>query len=97
MGLIKFDEIWQTLYAPQDLIQARNYMDRLILLHIDDDDSCSEKAQRVRREIKWVSGALRGILEAHKQDKAYKPLELGYDIATGIYSIRFCYNKKNPE
>ncbi len=28
MGLIKFDDIWQTFYEPQDLIQARKYMDR---------------------------------------------------------------------
>lgn len=49
MGLIKFDDIWQTFYEPQDLIQARKYMDRLILLHIDDDRSCTEKAQRANR------------------------------------------------
>lgn len=97
MGLIKFDDIWQTFYEPQDLIQARKYMDRLILLHIDDDRSCTEKAQRARREIKWVSGALRGIIEAHEHEKAYKSLNFGYNMATGIYSLPFCYDEKHPE
>jgi hypothetical protein len=97
VGLIKFDDIWQTLYEPQDLIQARKYMDKLMDLSKDDDRSCTEKAQRARREIKWVSGALHGILETHVHDKAYKALDLGYNRATGMYNIPFCYDKKHPE
>lgn len=97
VGIIKFDDIWQTFYEPSDLVQAKKYMDRLIILHRDDDRSCTEKAQRARREIKWVSGALHGILEIHENDKAYKALALGYNRATGIYSIPFCYDKEHPE
>lgn len=90
IGFIKFDDIWQTFYKSSDLIQGRNYMDRLIALRIEDDGSCTEKAQKTRREIYGVKDALYGIITAHKEEKAYLSLDLAYNEMFAINSIRFC-------
>lgn len=96
IGFIKFDDIWQTFYKSSDLIQGRNYMDRLIALGIEDDGSCTEKAQKARRESYGIKDALYGIISAHKEDKAYLSLDLAYNKMFALNSIRFCY-RTEPE
>ena len=96
IGFIKFDDIWQTFYKSSDLIQGRNYMDRLIALKIEDDYSCTEKAQMARRESYGIKDALYGIISTHKEDKAYLSLDIAYNTMFALESVRFCY-RTEPE
>ena len=91
IGFIKFDDILQTFYKAPDLIQGRKYMDRLIALGIENDGSCTEKAQKARREIRGVSDALYGIISAHKKEKAYSSLDIAYYTMFAMNSIQFCH------
>lgn len=91
IGIVKFNDIWIVFYKPDDLIQCRKYLDRLIILKAEDDGSCSEKSQKVRREMHSVQNAFYGLLKAHKEE-IYKPLENSLNRVAGINFIKFCPN-----
>ena len=92
IGIVKFDNILNVFYKPDDLIQGRKYLDRLITLKAENDGSCSEKAQKVRREMLAVQDAFYGLLSAHDNEEIYKPLKNSLSRVSGINSIRFCIN-----
>lgn len=75
LGTIKFDDVWQTFYPPPDLVQARKYLDRYVVLGAEDDGSCAEKARKARGETERIQTLLQGIIKAHEGDSRYVSLD----------------------
>ena len=75
VGLTNFKDLKNTFNpAPYDLKQGQQYIDKLVSLSANIDNSCSSQDKRYKREASSLFSVLGGIIEAHATNPEYKSL-----------------------
>ncbi|HAU0369107.1 TPA: hypothetical protein JBF73_07810 [Legionella pneumophila] len=74
IGILKFNTISETLYTPQDVTKAWEYIDDLISLAGMDNGSCSVQATQARKKIVLTNIMLDSIIQDHKYEHRYKTI-----------------------